>query len=146
MVIERCASNQQRGWLELRRALWPHPAEEHLQEMNASCADAGRFASFIAYDDSGAAVGFAEASLRRDYVNGTSSSPVGYLEGIYVTPAARKRGVGRSLVEAAEQWARTAGCTEMASDALLDNVSSHAVHRALGFEETDRVVYFRKDL
>lgn len=85
-----------------------------------------------------------EVALRSDYVNGTDSSPVGFLEGLYVDPAFRKQGIAAMLVYTAEQWVREQGCTEMASDALLENTDSHAMHRALGFEETERVVYFRK--
>lgn len=92
------------------------------------------------------AVGFVEVALRTDYVNGTSSSPVGFIEGIYVIPSARQQGVARALVQMAEAWARTNGCREMASDARIENEASHAMHRALGFVETMRVVYFHKDL
>lgn len=146
-MIERCTSEQQQGWLELRRELWPHDNEgEHVAEMKAACAQPERFASFVAYDEAGRAIGFVEASARRDYVPGTSSSPVGFLEGIYVVPSSRHQGVGRALVERVERWARGIGCTEMASDALLGNSASHAVHRALGFVEAERVVFFLKGL
>lgn len=40
-----------------------------------------------------------------------------------------------ALVSAVCVWARGVGCSEPASDALLESESSHAVHRALGFEE-----------
>jgi aminoglycoside 6'-N-acetyltransferase I len=88
------------------------------------------------------AVGFVEASKRMDYVNGTSSSPVAFLEGLYVEPASRRNGVARSLVAAVAAWAAAEGCTELASDSPIENVAAHAVHRALGFVETERVVYF----
>ena len=146
-MIERCATSGHRGWLELRRELWPDCADgEHLAEMAAFCREPERFAQFVAYDESGRPAGFAEAAIRRDYVNGTNASPVAFLEAIYVVPGARRRGVGRALVEHVERWARESGCNELASDALLDNRVSHAVHQALGFAETERVVFFRKDL
>ena len=84
--------------------------------------------------------------MRTDYVNGTSSTPVAFIEGIYVAPQFRRQGVGRSLVAVVAGWARDRGCTELASDALLENTASHAMHSALGFEETERVVFFRKQL
>jgi aminoglycoside 6'-N-acetyltransferase I len=71
---------------------------------------------------------------------------VGYLEGWYVVPEVRRQGIGAQLMAAAEDWARGQGCTEIASDALIDNENSHRAHRALGFEETGRVVNFRKPL
>jgi aminoglycoside 6'-N-acetyltransferase I len=96
--------------------------------------------------DAGDAVGFVEGSIRADYVNGTRSSPVAFLEGLYVAPGFRRQGVARALVDSVAQWARSAGCVELASDSLLDNELGHAAHRSLGLEETERVVYFRRTL
>ena len=142
--IKPCTSPEQAGWLQLRMALWPADRADHLQEMQELCAQPGRYAQWIAYSRLGEPQGLVEVALRSDYVNGTDSSPVGFLEGLDVNPAFRKQGVAAMLVKTAEQWVREQGCTEMASDALLDNTTSHAMHRALGFEETERVVYFRK--
>src|SRR5205814_1792245 len=105
-----------------------------------------RFAQLVQYDDAGTAVGLVEVAIRTDYVNGTESSPVAFLEGIYVVPEARRSGVARQLVAEAERWARSVGCTELASDAQLENTESHTMHAALGFVETERVVYFKKAL
>ena len=81
-----------------------------------------------------------------DYVNGTLSSPVAFLEGLYVVPEARQKGVARALVTAVERWALKLGCREFASDASIENLLSQTVHRALGFRETERVVFFRRPL
>jgi aminoglycoside 6'-N-acetyltransferase I len=113
--------------------------------MAAFVAQPARYAQFVAYDE-GSPVGLAEAALRSDYVNGTETSPVAFLEGLYVVPAERGKGIARSLVRETMRWARERGCAELASDALLDNTTSHAVHRALGFQETERVVFFRRRL
>ena len=146
-MIHECTSPQQSGWLELRRALWPHDGDEaHLDEMGKFCAQPLCFGQFTALGDDGTPQGFIEIARRTDYVNGTDSSPVAFLEGIYVVPLARKLGVAKALVQAAERWARERGCVEFASDAAIDNESSHAMHRALGFTETERVVFFRKML
>ena len=145
MRIARCTSAEDAGWLELRLALWPAPRNEHLGEMTLMAANPLRFAAFVAYADS-AAVGLAEAAIRTDYVNGAQSSPVGFLEGLYVVPHARRKGVARALVLEVSRWADASGCEELASDAALVNSASHAVHRALGFDETERVVFFRKRL
>jgi aminoglycoside 6'-N-acetyltransferase I len=131
----------------MRRTLWPEMTEEeNLRETEAMLADDSRFLVRIALDVKDRMAGFAEASLRRDYVNGCATSPVVFLEGIYVEPRARRRGVARALVDAVEEWGRKMGCRELASDALLENSDSHAMHRGLGFEETERVVYFRRGL
>lgn len=145
MKIEACESAHHPGWLRLREALWPGcTREQHLAEMTAFVSNAARYRQFIAYSSSHEAIGFAEASRRSDYVNGTESSPVAFLDGLYVVPPARRKGVAASLVAAVTDWARAAGCRELASDAVLENSISHVVHRALGFEETERVVFFRK--
>lgn len=146
-MIERCLTVEQEGWLALRTALWPHCGRaEHLADMSALCANPDRFAQFVAYDTSRKAVGLVEAALRSDHVNGTQSSPVAFLEGIYVVPEARRQGIARALVTHVERWAISAGCIEFASDARLDNEAAHAMHRRLGFAETSRVVYFLKAL
>lgn len=100
----------------------------------------------MALNEQGVAFGFIEVSVRHDYVNGTRSSPVGFLEGIYVQPVARRKGVAHALVQAAMQWAKAHGCSEFASDTSIENQSSQAVHRSLGFVETERVVYFKRQL
>lgn len=135
------------AWSALRMALWPDedPAR-HPDDIRQILARPGRAAGFLVVDDGGIAQGFAEATLRSDYVNGTDSSPVGFLEGWYVAPGLRRGGVGRALVLAVEQWTREQGCSELASDTWLDNPLGQRAHLGCGFEETDRVVYFRKRL
>ena len=130
---------------ELVARLWPHHTPV---EMAAECreimgdSEAVFFLAFL--DDT--AVGFAQCQLRRDYVEGTSSSPVGYLEGIYVSDSARNRGLAGKLLWACEEWARQMGCREFASDCELDNTGSLAFHLRLGFEEAGRIICFTKKL
>lgn len=143
--IERCRDVETPGWLELRKALWPDTARErHRFAMQVQVDDPERYAAFIAYAASGAALGFAEVSLRLDHVNGTTSCPVAFLEGIYVSDRERRHGLGRQLLDAVLAWSALRGCRELASDALLANTVGQRVHRALGFEETERVVYFKR--
>lgn len=94
----------------------------------------------------GEAVGFVEASVRTDYVNGTSTTPVVFLEGVYVQPAHRGYGIATKLIQFVTDWALDNGYSEMASDVLLENTDSQKMHEALGFEETERVVYYCKSL
>ena len=144
-MILPCTSTAQSGWLALRQALWPEcPEAEHLTEMQLFVEQPEKYVQFVAYSVDGQPAGLVEAALRTDYVNGTDTSPVAFIEGMYVAPAFRRQGVARSLMRVVADWARTRGCTELASDALLENTASHAMHAALGFEETERVVFFRK--
>lgn len=131
----------------MRRALWPdETGVDDIEEMNDALERGGGATAFLALDDRGSAIGFAEATVRREYVNGTDTSPVGFLEGWFVKPEWRGRGVGRALVAAVEDWTRNNGCCELASDTWLDNSASQQAHRSCGFEETERIVCFRKRL
>lgn len=91
-------------------------------------------------------VGFAQCSLRHDYVEGCSHSPVGYLEGIFVLPQYRHRGISRQLLSSCESWAKQQGCLEFASDCELTNVDSLHFHLACGFQEANRIICFQKEL
>ncbi len=133
-------------WARLRALLWPDTSiEAHRAELaQALFAGDDATVAFVASTGAGEIVGFAEGSLRADYVNGCETSPVTFLEGIYVEPEHRQSGIARELCRAVEAWGRAAGSLEMASDADLSNTASHAFHAAVGFEETERVVFFRK--
>lgn len=129
-------------WSLLRHRLWPDasPAEHRAELQALSDNEAG----FIVYDLAGVAIGFADVSLRQDYVNGCDTSPVAFLEGIYVEEAFRGQGIAAALIDEVTRWAIRQGVSELGSDADISNVDSHRMHAALGFEETERVVYFRK--
>ena len=130
---------------ELAAELWPdHPACEMEAELS-ELMDRGDAALFLASEDE-TLTGFAQCQLRREYVEGTASSPVGYLEGIYVRENYRGRGIARGLLSAAEAWAREKGCTEFASDCELDNTQSLKFHLNVGFEEANRIICFTKRL
>ena len=108
-------------------------------------ASADNCACFIKCVD-GKAVGFAQCGLRRDYVEGTVSSPAGYLEGIFIEKPYRRRGFAKELLKACENWAKAKGCREFASDCELTNNDSIAFHLNSGFKEANRIVCFVKKL
>ncbi len=146
MHIRQAALEDKEEWLRMRRLLWPDsPEVEHLQEIEVYFQAGAVDAAFVAVRPSGELAGFLEASLRK-YADGCSSSPVGYIEGWYVDSDLRRQGVGGLLVAAAEAWAHGQGCSEMASDCLLDNHASLAAHLALGYEEAERLIHFRKSI
>ncbi len=145
MQIEKCGTDQLPQWVALRIALWPdEDAQQIAAEAPAMLAQANLLV--LVAREGEAVIGFAEAAIRNDYVNGCETSPVAFVEGIYVVPQQRRRGVAKAMIAAIEAWAEQRGLRELASDALLDNAQSHAMHEALGFGETERVVYFRKVL
>lgn len=133
----------------LRAALWPaSTAAEHARELDLALASqsSGPYPSvvFVAETAAGELIGFLEAGLRSHADGCDPARPVGYIEGWFVAESHRKRGAGAQLVAAAEDWARRQGCLEIASDTWLDNEGSIRAHRALGYEEVDRCVNFRK--
>ena len=130
---------------ELACQLWPDNTVEGMHSEFAEIIAKPDAAFFLAYADE-TAVGFAQCQLRHDYVEGTNSSPVGYLEGIYVADGYRQQGFARELLTACESWAKSIGCTEFASDCELDNVQSLKFHLNVGFEEANRIICFTKKL
>ena len=129
----------------MRLALWPdETSAEHEAGMTAWLARRDA-AVIVAERAVGSLCGFIEVGAR-SVADGCDSSPVGYIEGWYVDADVRLTGVGRALVAAAEDWARSSGYAEMGSDALLDNIVSHDAHKRLGYTEVDRQVTFRKSL
>ena len=134
-------------WIDLRGQLWPDARDTHARDVERFFAGHARdpVAALIARDETGRALGFAELSIRA-YAEGCSTDNVAFLEGWFVVPDARGRGVGRALVAACEDWARSQGCSEFASDAQPDNETSIAAHLALGFSDEGLVRCFSKKL
>jgi aminoglycoside 6'-N-acetyltransferase I len=133
----------------MRHALWPAERGEHVHERDVDAFLSGGSktldAVLIADAHGAGVIGFLELRVR-NYAEGSDGHAVPRIEGLYVEAEHRRLRVGARLVAAAERWARTAGYSELASDAAIDNAVSIAAHRALGFEITDRVVCFLKKL
>ena len=135
----------------LREALWPDTmVAEHACELEAILAGetpgSMPLVNFVAEAGDGRLLGFAEVDLRSHADGCNPARPVGYLEGWYVVQEARRSGIGRRLLSVAEDWARSHGCIEMASDTWIDNELSQSCHEALGFQIVDRCVHYRKTL
>jgi aminoglycoside 6'-N-acetyltransferase I len=131
----------------MRDALWPDAADEHAAAIDAFFSGPSALIddALICETDDGSIVGLVELRVR-NYAEGSYATAVPHVEGWYVDGEYRRRGVGALLIAHAEQWARERGYSELASDAEIDNADSIAAHRALGFEETDRIVCFLKRL
>ncbi|MCB2213729.1 GNAT family N-acetyltransferase [bacterium] len=148
MQIRPVTSSDRDRWLAMRVALWPEGSrDEHAAEIDEIYDGSATEpqAVLVAEHDDGSLAGFAELSIR-PCAEGCRTTRVAYLEGWYVAPEARRMGVGRALIRAAEDWGRQQGCSEFASDTETDNDSSIAAHLALGFEDAGLVQCFRKDL
>ncbi len=135
---------------QLCAALWPDgSAEGHRRQLeeilNETAAGPYPCQVFVAQDE-GLVVGLVLVGMRSHADGCNPRRPVGYVEGWYVATCCRRRGIGRALVETAEDWARSQGCVEMASDTWCDHAGSQQAHAALGYEEVDRCVLYRKRL
>lgn len=144
-MIRKAESSDLNAITRLAMKLWPGHEKSELEAELAQILEKSDAVFFLAQEN-GCSLGFAQCQLRRDYVEGTESSPVGYLEGIFVEEAARGRGVAKRLLCACESWAKAQGCGEFASDCELTNHESLAFHLALGFEEANRIICFTKRL
>lgn len=141
MTVRPFVPSDHAEWLRMRSALWPDQTRADMAAWLAR-PDA---AVFVAERTPTGLCGFAEVGAR-SYSDGCRTSPVAYLEGWYVDPDVRRRGVGSALVRAVEAWARDEGYRELASDAAASNSISQRAHERLGFTEVERVVQYRKEL
>lgn len=133
-------------WCQLRNLLWPnHLMDEHVRD-GEKIIKSNDLISFLICDDKERFIGFSDASIRRDYVNGCNHSPVAYLEGIFILNEFRQLGLSSLLINEVEKWGKSKGCLELASDTSLDNHTSKKMHEKLGFTQTETVVFFKKNL
>jgi aminoglycoside 6'-N-acetyltransferase I len=139
------AEDDRTDWVRLRNALWPGSLSDHDAETRQHFERAHDVPVVFVAESDGRVIGFLELDYRK-YAPGCTSSPVPFIEGWCVEPAHQGQGIGRALVEAAEAWARAAGHSEIASDTELENANGIAAHLALGYEEVERAVYFRRSL
>ena len=144
MVIKRAAESETADLAALAAEMW----DSTVSELTVSFVDlvsSENCACFIAYQDD-LPVGFAQCQLRHDYVEGTETSPVGYLEGIFVREGFRRLGIASRLLTECQEWAKTKGCTEFASDCEISNDDSLKFHLKMGFAEANRIICFSKKL
>lgn len=146
MKIVTVTQNDFREWLDLALKLWSDSTVEEMQGDLAKILESPREEQFLVRDSDGKAIAFMNLSLRYEYVPGASQSPVAFVEGIYVQDEYQNQGIGTYLIQYAEQWALAHGCTELASDALLENTGSYQFHTKVGFQEVERVVSFIKQV
>lgn len=146
ITVRQLEEKDVQGWFRLRKMLWDQSTDdEHRAEMFDIYQHIDTQFVVVAENSDGHLVAFLEASVR-PFVEDCETDAVGYLEGWFVEPGYRQNGIGRKLVEAAENWARIKGCTEMASDSEIGNDLSLQAHQRLGYAETSRLVHLRKDL
>lgn len=125
--------------------MWDENSVSELIAEFSEMISKGKSQFFLKYEND-IPIGFAQCQLRYDYVEGTKTSPVGYLEGIYIKDGYRRKGYAKELLAACESWARSNGCREFASDCEIDNTASLHFHKAMNFTEANRIICFTKTL
>lgn len=144
-MIRKAVKGDEGTVAKLSVLLWSsHSVQEMAEEFSVLFSD-DEACVFLKFEGE-SAVGFAQCQLRHDYVEGTESSPVGYLEGIFVREELRHKGYAGELLRECEKWAKEKGCTEFASDCELENEDSLHFHMAMGFAEANRIICFSKKL
>ena len=145
MGIVNADANNLNEWVNLALLLFPESSfDEELtlhKKILASEQEEG-----LLYQKDNRYVAFMNLSIRHDYVNGTDTSPVVFVEALYVLPGYQRRGIGRELIEYAENYARQRGITQLASDCFTDNLLSESFHKSCGFVEKERVICFVKNI
>jgi aminoglycoside 6'-N-acetyltransferase I len=129
----------------MRHSLWPDETMRGHNTAIKEISDSRDTWGFVAVTADGAPAGFAEISIRKA-ANGCESQPVPFLEGIWIEPRYRRQGIGAQLIGHIEGFLQARGFSEIGSDSLIENLDAHDAHKAWGFAETERVVYFRKFL
>ena len=145
MGIISADSSNLKELVGLAALLFPDHIYEELFDVYEKSLASGKEIGLL-YEKDGVFVGYMHLSIRHDYVNGTETSPVAFVEAIYVLPDYRKHGIAREFIDYAQNYAKQNGITQLASDCLIDNDLSEKFHKSCGFIEKERVICFVKDV
>ena len=145
--IRQATMEDLEDWSEFRTKLWPNTDDNHVSEIKAyfdgTSTDIKQ--AFILDNEYGRSVGFLELNIR-EFAEGSRHPRVPYVEAWYIDDAFQGQGYGKLLMNVAEKWAKEQGFSEIASDTEVTNIKSIAIHKQLGFRETERVVCFLKEI
>lgn len=144
-MIKKAEKSDLEQLADLAVLMWGDHTVQELSDEFSGIMLKGNVQFFLKYEQ-GILVGFAQCQLRNDYVEGTETSPVGYLEGIFIRENYRHRGYAGELLSECEKWAKANGCMEFASDCEIDNDNSFEFHKAMNFKEANRIICFTKKL
>jgi aminoglycoside 6'-N-acetyltransferase I len=143
LTIKEATKNNLEEWIALRSKLWPPSDEDDFTKEVLEILSDPKSLAFLAYENS--FIGLIEISIH-DAADGCDTRNVGFIEGLYVEPHYRRQGIAKRLIDNSYEWFKSKGCKEVASDALIENQGSIAMHVALGFKEVERVVKFARQL
>jgi aminoglycoside 6'-N-acetyltransferase I len=132
--------------LKMAEQLWTKYKKDDLATHLRNACNSKTKKVFLALTPEEEVVGFSIFSIRTDYVEGATSSPTGYLEGIFIEAGFRKLGIAKSFIQQGEAWCKEKGCTQLGSDTWLTATESRKFHKKLGFREEDELVHFLKNI
>jgi aminoglycoside 6'-N-acetyltransferase I len=145
MTVEEISEQNLKPLTTLMLELWPDCLyDEEYQNCRRILTEADETCYLLKKNNE--YIAFIQLALRHDYVEGTASSPVGYIEGIYVRPLFRRSGLAGQLVQLAKKWTKEKGCGQLASDVEIDNSVSITFHKKRGFKEVNRLVCLVMDM
>lgn len=142
-MIEKCSVEEISNLVQLAKNIYDGSTEQELYQEFLECLEDSK-CELLLYKEDKKIIGFGQFQIRTDYVEGTSSSPCGYLEGVFVLEEYRRQGIAKRLVEAGEQWCKEQGAKEIGSDCHIDNFESFKFHQQIGFREVSRNIHFVK--
>ena len=147
MKIRKAVKSDRDEWVRLRQGLWSEMHSNHFNETTRYFLkhDTGITDVFVLEHPEQSLIGYIELNIR-NYAEGSQATAIPYIEAWYIESPWRQKGLGKSLLIFAEQWAKEQGYSELASDSLINNRNSIATHKALGFNEVERIVCFIKKL
>lgn len=138
-MIEKVCRKNIEYFEALVNNLWSNTTFKQLKK------DAKKTSQFI-YKLKDKYVGFITCSLKKEYVIGCKTNKVAYLEGLYVLPEYRRKGIAKELEEHFEQWAKKLGCKELASDLEIDNKASLDFHSKMGYDIVEKTIHLKKEI
>lgn len=144
-MVKKASKSDIKVIADLAVLMWNHNSVDDLVNEFSEILPKEDAQFFLKYEND-IPVGFAQCQLRYDYVEGTKTTPVGYLEGIFIMENYRHRGYAKELLNECEMWAKDKGCKEFASDCEIDNDTSFQFHKAMNFTEANRIICFTKKL
>ena len=146
MVYSTMAQADLEQSVKLAESLWPNENTDDLRRHFNDILHNDNWITFLCKTEAGDPIAFANISIRVDYVEGSTTSPVGYIEGIYVNPKFRHIGIAKELARLGEVWSRSKGCSEYASDTESHNTESQEFHQHIGFDVAETIVHYIKKI
>ena len=142
-MIRQATKNDFEQWLRMRKLLYPESSQNELMSeikkifYDKTIVGELDYIVFVYEKNKLMLGGFIETSLKQK-VSKCKSSPVGYIESLYVDTDVRRNGIACKLVSESEKWIIRKKCTEFAVDTDPNEKGSIDFYLSCGFAEVRR--------